>query len=713
MQEKITLGSLFDGSGGFPLAGIMCGITPVWASEIDPFCVSVTSKRFPQMRHLGDITKIDGAKIPPVDIITFGSPCQDLSIAGKRAGLGGERSGLFMEAVRIIKEMRGKTNGKYPKYIVWENVPGAFSSNKGEDFRTVLEEIAKIKDGGVSVPRPKNGKWQTAGCIVGNGYSLAWRVLDAQFWGVPQRRKRIFLVGSFGNERAGEILFKRESLSGNFAESRTAWKRLAADAERNTDTSIGEFTPKTVKIRCGCEGGGKGALVQENKSATLSCNNDQILFAAGFKGKAGSKAGSIGYSEELSPTLQAEQEAHCMCDTVLFDRSQITSKTNHSNPQVNKPCHTLAATGGSPVLCASFYPQMKAESQCYRENIANTLVNGTNAGFQNAVLTPQIVLNDQGGNSLSVENGIVPTLRAETHGNEPCVIQYEVMCIDQGGGKSQCGISRNFSPTITCTHGGKPCVIYDGRGNGNGKIAPTICGDHNDRPGDFSAICIAGNTINRKPGNGGNGKGIIKECSYTLNTVDKHAVAFAQDAYDKYTEKNQCSTLRARNGGMDALIYSSPTDDKHAVAFTQDAYDKYTENDRTNSLRASGGNYGGGSEALVYTQQELYENHAQDSRYNGPLEVAPTVAAAYGMGGNTTPFVTGNNLNTYIVRRLTPTECALLQGFPSWWCSDIPHKDTPEYRMWGNGVALPCVLYVMEGIAEALMQEGKYESNPD
>lgn len=566
MNGNFTLGSLFDGSGGFPLAGVICGIEPIWASEIDPFCVSVTSKRFPQMQHLGDITKINGAEIPPVDIITFGSPCQDLSIAGKRAGLDGERSGLFMEAVRIIKEMRGKTNGKYPKYIVWENVPGAFSSNKGEDFRTVLEEIAKIKDTDVSVPRPQKGKWKDAGNIVGNGYSFAWRVLDAQFWGVPQRRKRIFLVGSFGNERAGEILFKRESLSGNFAESRTAWKRLAANTERNTDTSIGEFTPKTVKIRCGCEGGGKGALVQDNRSATLSCNNDQVLFVK---------------------------------ETLTFDRSQITSKTNRSNPHLNDPCHTLAATGGTPVLCASFYPQMKAESQCYRENISNTLVNGTNAGFQNAVLCSDYKSSD-------------------------------------------------------------PCAVFDGRGNGNGDIAPTICGDHNGRIGDFSALCIAGNTIGRKPENGGNGKGVIKECSYTLNTVDKHAVAFSQDAYDKYTENNQCSTLKASNGGMGAL---------------------------------------------VYTQPRLYENHAQDSRYDGPLEIAPTIEAAYGMGGNTTPFVTGNNLNTYIVRRLTPTECALLQGFPSWWCEDIPHRDTPEYRMWGNGVALPCVIYVLEGIAEVLCDE--------
>lgn len=674
MNNRITLGSLFDGSGGFPLAGIMCGIEPLWASEIDPFCVSVTSKRFPSMQHLGDITKINGAEIPPVDVITFGSPCQDLSVAGKRAGLDGERSGLFMEAIRIIKEMRGATNGKYPKIIIWENVPGAFSSNKGEDFRTVLEEVAKIKDGGVSIPRPPKGKWHTAGCIMGDGYSLAWRVLDAQFWGVPQRRKRIFLVGSFGNECAAEILFKREGLRRDFKESRKAWERLAADTQRNTDVSGGEFTPKTLKIRCGCEGGGKGALIQENKSATLSCNNDQILFsqippnyAAAFRGRAGENY-SLAFSEKISPTVLAEQDVHCIRDTVVFDSTQITSKTNRSNPQINEPCHTLAATSGSPVLCASFYPQMKAKSQCFTENIANTLVNGTNAGFQNAVLAPTI-LNDQGGNSISVENDAVPTLRAEAHGNEPCVLQKEVLCVDQGGGKSNCGVSKNFSPTITCTHGGEPCVIYDGRGNGNGQIAPTIAGDHFGRSGDLSAVCIAGNTIDRQPQNGGNGKGVITEQSYTLNTVDRHAVVSPIYSIDR----------AAFNQGENAQ------------------YDISISEDTVQTLTAKG-------PSAVCCEQNMYENHAQGCRYNGPLGVAPTVAAAYGMGGNTTPFVTEKpiDLSTYIVRRITPLECCRLQGFPDWWCEDIQHKDTPEYRMWGNGVALPCVLYVLEGIAEVL-----------
>lgn len=150
----LTLGSLFDGAGTFPFAAQQCGVKSVWASEIESFPVEVTKKRFPEMKHLGDITKVNGAEIEPVDIVTFGSPCQDLSVAGKRAGLDGERSGLFMEAVRIIKEMRCKTNGRYPSIAIWENVPGAFSSNKGEDFRTVLEELCKIKRSDTLIPKP-------------------------------------------------------------------------------------------------------------------------------------------------------------------------------------------------------------------------------------------------------------------------------------------------------------------------------------------------------------------------------------------------------------------------------------------------------------------------------------------------------------------------------------------------------------------------------
>ncbi|MCM1298223.1 MAG: DNA cytosine methyltransferase, partial [[Eubacterium] siraeum] len=199
-MRKLTLGSLFDGSGGFPLGGIISGITPVWNSEIEPFPIRVTTKRLPFVKHYGDISKLNGAELEPVDIITFGSPCQDMSIAGKRSGLGGSRSNLFYEAVRIIKEMRCATNGKYPRYAVWENVPGAFSSNGGEDFRCVLETLCKVKGDTVSIPQFE--RWKSAGEILGNGYSVAWRVLDAQFWGVPQRRKRIHLVADFDGECA-------------------------------------------------------------------------------------------------------------------------------------------------------------------------------------------------------------------------------------------------------------------------------------------------------------------------------------------------------------------------------------------------------------------------------------------------------------------------------------------------------------------------------
>jgi len=240
----MKIASLFDGIGGALLCAERCGVEAVWSSEIEPFPQKVTQHHFPTVKHLGDITKINGAEVEPVDIIVGGSPCQDLSVAGKRAGMkhtefGDEettRSGLFMEQIRIVKEMRNASNGGEtvkPRFMVWENVPGAFSSNKGEDFRIVLEETARIKDKTVSIPRPNGGKWSNAGVIVGDGFSIAWRTVDAQFWGVPQRRRRIYLVADFGGQSAPEILFEREGVRGNSAESGTERKGIADDAERS------------------------------------------------------------------------------------------------------------------------------------------------------------------------------------------------------------------------------------------------------------------------------------------------------------------------------------------------------------------------------------------------------------------------------------------------------------------------------------------------
>ena len=180
------------------------------------------------MKHLGSVTDVKGDQVEPVDIITFGSPCQDLSVAGKQLGIhDGERSNLFFEAIRIIKEMRNGTSNQYPRFAVWENVPGAFSSNKGADFQAVLQAFCDICEDGLSVPQPKDGRWKPAGCIVGNGFSVAWRVYDAQYWGVPQRRKRIYLIADFGSERAGEILFESKGVCWNPAESSKARENAA------------------------------------------------------------------------------------------------------------------------------------------------------------------------------------------------------------------------------------------------------------------------------------------------------------------------------------------------------------------------------------------------------------------------------------------------------------------------------------------------------
>lgn len=261
----MKLGSLFDGSGGFPLGGIIAGITPAWASEIEPFPIRVTEKRLPQMKHYGDVSKISGADLEPVDVITFGSPCQDMSIAGKRAGLDGARSGLFFQAVRIIKEMRAKY--QKPRFIVWENVRGALSSAGGDDFRRVLEEICNVKKSDVSVPKPE--KWNNSGLIVGDDFSIAWRVLDAQYWRVPQRRKRIYLVADFDGESAGKILFESEGVSGHSEKMQSAWQEFA----------------RTAQNGAGETGWGKEVLNDQGGSA-------------------------ISVEHDLSPTLRAETHQH-------------------------------------------------------------------------------------------------------------------------------------------------------------------------------------------------------------------------------------------------------------------------------------------------------------------------------------------------------------------------------------------------------------------
>lgn len=576
-MNKLTLGSLFDGSGGFPLGGLISGITPVWASEIEPFPIRVTTKRLPFIKHYGDISCMDGSKIEPVDIITFGSPCQDLSIAGKRDGLDGKRSSLFYEAIRIVKEMRCATDGKKPRYIVWENVLGAFSSNKGEDFRCVLEGICHIEDETISIP--KTDKWKPSGSIVGDYFSLAWRVLDAQYWGVPQRRKRIFLVADFAGGSAGEILFKSEGLSGYSKESIRSWQGTASYIA----DSAGE--------------------------AGTICLNDQ----------GGNR---MDVTKDITCTLRAKSNhPPCVMDSAVFDNHG--KDTRFSGPIDVAP--TISATYGT------------------------------------------------GGN------------------NQPFVVEnpktYDVRFTSEGTINARSNVYESDTARTIDTSGNAP-------DSNQGGIAVV------------ESYALQGSMIGRDDKNGPQGDGVNEEVSFTLNTVDKHAVVYAIDR-----ESFNCGQNYARNLGI-------------------------TEDGISSTLNAQG-------PSAVATP--TYSSSKASFFTNAEKELANTLVAT---DYKDPPLINGNDGIEYTVRRLTPTECARLQGFPDWWCSDLgienptmddlrtwydifethrkvtgsyskaktlkqiskwlknPHSDSAEYKMWGNGVALPNVCFVLSGIVWYTQLEG-------
>ena len=593
-QNNLTLGSLFDGSGGFPLGGLLAGITPVWSSEIEPFPVRVTTKRFPHMKHYGDISVLNGAELPPVDIITFGSPCQDMSVAGKRSGLDGSRSSLFYEAIRIIKEMRGATDGKYPRYIVWENVPGAFSSNKGQDFRAVLEEVCKVKDAEVSVPFP--GKWENAGRIMGNGYSVAWRQFDAQFWGVPQRRKRIYLVADFAGGSAGKILFESEGLSGYSAEGFRSWQTAAgASAEGSGETggfsvdgynsSVDEVAA-TLGVNCGVSTGRNGVMVL----------NDQ----------GGSR---MDATEDMTCTLRAESHH----PPLVFENHSQDSRYTGPQDTVQTILSTFGTGGNNQPFVLETPKTLKIRSGCegggkgalIQDDLSATL--GCN-NDQTLFVPKAYGICSKGSNSMMSDNPHSGFYEADTS-----------RCLDANGGDP------------SCNQGGIAVVAIEGNGS--------------------------------RPSHRGDG---YKETDamYTLNATEQHGVAYSSSKASFFTsvEKELANTLVATD-------YKDP------------------------------------------------------------------------------PIVNDEDDADYIVRRLTPTECARLQGFPDWWCDDLatqeptqedidywkevfethrkvmgtaskpktesqiikwlkdPHSDSAEYKMWGNGVALPNVFFVLSGIVWASGQE--------
>ena len=634
-MRNLTLGSLFDGSGGFPLAGLLAGIVPVWSSEIEPFAIRVTEKRLPQVQHFGNISGLHGAKLPPVDIITFGSPCQDMSIAGKRDGLDGSRSSLFYEAIRIVKEMRCKTNGEKPRFIVWENVPGAFSSNKGQDFKAVLEAVIGVAEPDTQVPMPEKNRWPYADCYMGDGWSVAYRVLDAQFWGVPQRRKRIYLVADFAGGRAFDILFKSEGVSGYSAESFRSWQRIAGSAADRTGTAS----------LCLNDQGGQRMDVTDEVTATLRAEAHHppcVLESAGFCTEHSAKSRSIGYEEETSPTLRAG----VVPAAVALENHPTDSRVKIAEDGKVQTLTSRMGTGGGNVPLV-----MKIRSGC-----------------------------EGGGKGPLIQTDKSATLSCN---NDQTLFEpkaYGICSKESNAMKStnpHSGIYEADTSRTLDGNGGNP-------GCNQGGIAVV------------ESYAIQGSMIGRIDKNGPQGDGINEDVSFTLNTVDRHAVyamttgSFTQVAEDK------APTVLARD-------YKDPT----AVC------------------------YGIGRDTF---------NQGKNAKFAPTFEeeLQPTLVAKG----------PGAIQSGYTVRRLTPTECARLQGFPDWWCNDLgvaeptmedirywydvfethrrivgsstkpkslkqiakwlrdPHSDAAEYKMWGNGVALPCVVFVLSGIVYCTQSEG-------
>jgi len=697
MNKQLTLGSLFDGSGGFPLAGLLSGVTPVWASEIEPFPIRVTTKRLPFMKHYGDISQMDGGKIEPVDIICFGSPCTDMSVAGKRAGLDGQQSVLFYQAVRIITEMRCATNGKYPRWICWENVPGAFSSNSGRDFQAVLDAIIRIAEPEApSVPMPEKGGWPTADCYMGDGWSVAYRVLDAQHWGLPQRRKRIFLVGDLAGKCAGDVLFKSEGLSRYSAEGFRTWQRATGSVEGGAGASgfgldgynatIGE-TAATLGVNCGMSTGRNGVVLNDQGGNRMDVTHDVtctlraeahhppvVMEAAGFCTEHSAKSRSIGYEAERSPTLRAG----VVPATLALENHPADSRVGISDDGNVQTLTSRMGTGGGNVPLV-----MKIRCGCAGGGKGPLIQTDKSATLScnndQTLFAPKVFgICSYDSNAMKSDNPHSGFYEAKTtrtldaNGGNPACNQggVAVVCVDQGGGKSSCNVTEDMSPTLTCTHGGEPAVCVEDK-----------------------TIAIEGN--GSRPSHKGDGyseSGVM----YTLNATEQHAVAaptFSSSKASFFTqaEEELANTLVATDYKDPPIINTTPL-----------GFDPSTARDVGQYVLEDCGN------TLLNGTCPGYHNGVVDT--------------------------------TYTVRRLTPTECARLQGFPDWWCSGLetpkptdedvafwtevwethrkivsphtkpksekqirkwlasPHSDAAEYKMWGNGVALPCVFFVLAGI---------------
>ncbi|GHV09342.1 DNA methyltransferase [Clostridia bacterium] len=662
-KQPMTLMSLFDGSGGFCLGAKLCGIVPITASEVEPFPIRVTTKRLPSVKHLGDICKINGGAIEPVDIITFGSPCQSFSIAGKRAGLEG-KSGLFYEAVRVIREMRAATNNVYPRFAVMENVPGIFSSKtQGKsDFLEVLNELCKIKDEAISVPIPENGKWLAAGNIMADNFSLAYRTIDAQHFGVAQRRRRCYLVVDFAGECAGEILFEREGVSRDFAPRFCAGQGTTGTSAGCAGESVG-FEPGALKRI----GGHVWANFVGALRADAGDNQSAVVYPIDMRNAVRTSDNTrvgIGIGADGEPSFTVTSG---FCHAVAIENHAADSRVKiREDGLVQTLGATMGTGGGNVPLVASFMGGQGADagSIAYSEAVAPTL-RGQSGG--NSV---PMVLNER-QYALTVGEDTANTLTGTDAKGVQCLFEpkaYGISSYESNAMKSanpRAGVYEAETSRTLDVGGGRPDCRQGG-----------------------IVIAVQGSMIGRAEKNGPQGSGVGEDVSFTLTDADRHAICY-QD----------------RVGALCASDYKFPQQQQieenkaivEQLSFGNNGHGSY--NDKPATLKASGGDFPGGENIVVE--------------------------------------------NRYVVRRLTPTECALLQGFPPTWCSDLetsepteedinfwsdvwethrkimgksgkaksrkqiikwlqhPHSDANEYKMWGNGVALPCVVFVLRGIVQS------------
>lgn len=495
------------------------------------------------MKHLGNITSIDPVRAGIVDCVIGGSPCQDLSIAGKRAGLGGERSGLFMEQTRICKEMReaDKANGKTgvdvrPRFCVWENVPGALSSNNGEDFRIVLEEFCKIADEGASVPRPEGG-WSTSGCIVGDGYSVAWRVMDARYWGVPQRRRRIALVADFGGQRAAEILFDEQGLRWDSETSRKAWESIAGHAAGSVGGScevkcLNPLDPQSQRL-FDVEGAFQ-TLYAGEKGDGRNCGVCFPLETVKAFGETGH-----GYWQNGVQTIRegGGNRPSSPSNVICFHCQQ-----DPVSDSINSQCLGGQAQSSSAVC----YPTV-TDSLCARADSSPCVELGQPFVVENCGCFMGGQGSKAGGIGYSEKES--PTLKSTmSGGNTVPTTVYSILGNTASRDTSQHGngVSENVVGTLNTQD--KHCVCYDARGNGDGETVCTITGDHCNRITDYTPLVLATGQGNAE---------IVRSQSPCLNCNHEQPIVVAIDCINQKQIENQSGTLCAKKTGY-SLNYQNP-----------------------------------------------------------------------------------------------------------------------------------------------------------